>query len=52
MAQAGIASLVEWCRTERGWEGRVISVLWVDAAESDTLKRMRMDASRCPCALR
>ena len=23
--------LVEWCQTERGWEGRVVSVLWIDA---------------------
>ena len=31
--------LVEWCRTERGWEGRVISVLWVDAVGWATLER-------------
>jgi hypothetical protein len=23
--------LVEWSRTEHGWEGRVVSVLWIDA---------------------
>jgi len=26
------ALLVEWRQGERGWEGRVISVLWLDAA--------------------
>ena len=31
--------LVEWCRTERGWEGRVISVLWVDAVGWATVER-------------
>ncbi len=31
--------LVEWCRTERGWEGRVISVLWIDAVGWATVER-------------
>lgn len=31
--------LVEWCRTERGWEGRVISVLWLDAVGWATVER-------------
>ena len=31
--------LVEWCRTERGWEGRVISVLWVEAVGWATIER-------------
>ncbi|KQT89302.1 hypothetical protein ASG49_16090 [Marmoricola sp. Leaf446] len=31
--------LVEWCRTERGWEGRVVSVVWVDAVGWATVAR-------------
>ncbi len=31
--------LVEWCRTERGWEGRVVSVLWMDAVGWVTVAR-------------
>ncbi len=31
--------LVEWARTERGWEGRVVSVLWVDTVGWATVAR-------------
>ena len=31
--------LVEWCRTERGWEGRVVSVVWIDAVGWATVAR-------------
>ena len=31
--------LVEWCRTERGWEGRVVSVMWMDAVGWATVAR-------------
>lgn len=31
--------LVEWCRTERGWEGRVVSVMWLDAVGWVTVAR-------------
>ena len=31
--------LVEWCRTERGWEGQVVSVLWMDAVGWVTVAR-------------
>ena len=33
------ALLVEWCRTERGWEGRVVSVVWIDAVGWATVAR-------------
>ena len=31
--------LVEWCRTDRGWEGRVVSVVWIDAVGWATVAR-------------
>lgn len=31
--------LVEWRRAERGWEGRVLTLVWVDAVGWVTLER-------------
>ncbi len=31
--------LVEWTRTDRGWEGRVVSVMWLDAVGWATVER-------------
>ena len=31
--------LVEWRRTERGWEGRVVTLVWVDAVGWVTIER-------------
>ena len=31
--------LVEWRRSERGWEGRVITLVWVDAVGWVTVER-------------
>jgi hypothetical protein len=31
--------LVEWRRGDRGWEGRVLSLLWVDAVGWVTMER-------------
>ncbi len=31
--------LVEWRRTSRGWEGRVITLVWMDAVGWVTLER-------------
>jgi hypothetical protein len=31
--------LVEWRRGEAGWEGRVVSVVWVDAVGWATIER-------------
>ena len=39
------ALLVEWCRTERGWEGRVVSVAWIDGEGWATVARW-LPASR------
>ena len=39
------ALLVEWCRTERGWEGRVVSVAWIEAEGWATVARW-LPASR------
>ena len=33
--------LVEWRRADRGWEGRVLTLVWVDAVGWVTIERWR-----------
>jgi len=42
--------LVEWRRTGTSWEGRVISVVWVDAVGWATVERWLPSAEIAPSA--